>query len=195
VDKSFAVGGGFNSPVEAVAADAEGRVLCGGRFGSYQGQPTQYLARLQPDGSLDVAFSQAPRPDAAVQFVIPLADGRTLIGGEFLEVGDTPRRHLAWLLPDGTLDASVTADVEGDSPRCPAWGSSVGCGRSRRSRASHVATSHASPSPMASSIRISSRAQAQFGADRPGVAPRRPTAARRAMVISCRRTAGFRSFA
>lgn len=114
VDESFVVGSGFSLDVVAVAADFHGRVLCGGRFQNYQGQPTPYLARLRPDGSLDLAFSEMPRPDAPVQFVVPLADGRILIGGAFLKVGDVARHHLAWLLADGALDTSVTADVEGD---------------------------------------------------------------------------------
>lgn len=110
-DAGFASGAGFNSPVDVAVADGTGAILCGGRFDSYQGQPSAYLARLWPDGRLDPAFAAQPRPDGRVRFLVPLADGRILIGGDFTKIGDVVRERLAWLLPDGAVDPAAGANV------------------------------------------------------------------------------------
>lgn len=48
-----------------------------------------------------------------VRAAVRLSDGSLVIGGTFTRVGELPRRGLARLLPDGTVDASFHADVTG----------------------------------------------------------------------------------
>ncbi|MCI0537918.1 MAG: delta-60 repeat domain-containing protein [Verrucomicrobiales bacterium] len=78
-----------NPTVQALAVDAQGRILLGGwfvHFATYsvegpQGQSSGPLARLNPDGSLDPTF----RPDleGTVTKVWPQADGKVLLAGNF----------------------------------------------------------------------------------------------------------------
>jgi hypothetical protein len=58
-----------------------------------------------PDGSLDSSFKN-PQPNAEVRDVITLPDGRLLLNGAFTRLGTEPRRFIAMLNRDGTLDKS-----------------------------------------------------------------------------------------
>ena len=55
----------------------------------------------------------ALRAPALVSASVRLSDGSVVIGGNFTRIGDTLKRGLAKLLPDGTLDPSFSADVIG----------------------------------------------------------------------------------
>lgn len=102
LDTDFALGDGPNGPVHAVALQADNRILVGGGFGAFAGQPRTYLARLQADGRLDPTF--APVVDGFVRVVAVGGDGRIWVGGDFSNVGGRYRRAVARLLPGGALD-------------------------------------------------------------------------------------------
>ncbi|MEJ2622790.1 MAG: delta-60 repeat domain-containing protein [Candidatus Thiodiazotropha sp.] len=55
VDTAFAVGSGFNAPVNtlSLATDGSGDLYVGGAFTSYQSSTVDKIARLNPDGSLN----------------------------------------------------------------------------------------------------------------------------------------------
>ena len=86
VDSSFAPGlAGAEGGVTSVAVDADGRIVLGGAFERVHGVPRGRLARLNPDGSLDLAFSQGMAgADAAVRAVaVSPVEGSVFAGGEF----------------------------------------------------------------------------------------------------------------
>ena len=68
-----------------------------------------------------VAVAQTPlaQPDldlwsgGIVYTMVGTADGGRIIGGEFTAVGGLPRRNLARLLADGSVDPAWSADVNG----------------------------------------------------------------------------------
>ena len=98
--------------VHAVAVQPDGKVLVGGEFFQFGCTPTcsvtrNYIARLNADGTLDAAFN--PGANGPVWAIVLQPDGRIVIGGNFSTVGgggegNTPRRYLARLEPDGTVD-------------------------------------------------------------------------------------------
>ncbi|MGY6553159.1 MAG: choice-of-anchor D domain-containing protein [Wenzhouxiangella sp.] len=107
--------------VEAVSVQPDGRILIVGRFNRVNGQIRQGVARLHPDGSLDTSFAHVqlridpqnsgdPFFRGAGYFLRLLQDGRILIGGSFDRIGEVPRRGLARVHPDGSLDASFVPD-------------------------------------------------------------------------------------
>jgi hypothetical protein len=55
VDTAFALGSGFNAPVNtlSLATDGSGDLFVGGAFTSYQSSTVDRIARLNPDGSLN----------------------------------------------------------------------------------------------------------------------------------------------
>ncbi|HEX6100980.1 MAG TPA: delta-60 repeat domain-containing protein [Thermoanaerobaculia bacterium] len=109
LDTSFQPGGGVDGFVLAVALQRDGKVLVGGFFNWVDGKPFLHLARLQANGSVDLAFH--PDPDNIVTGVGELYDGKILAGGYFTNIGGQPRRHLARLRADGAADSAFSSDT------------------------------------------------------------------------------------
>jgi uncharacterized delta-60 repeat protein len=82
----------------------DGRILLGGDFDSSPAFPRRYLARLQPDGSLDESFAQGAGPDGSVGAIAVRPDGKVIISGAFGSYDGVARPGLAQLNPNGSLD-------------------------------------------------------------------------------------------
>ncbi|MDW8309677.1 MAG: Calx-beta domain-containing protein, partial [Verrucomicrobiales bacterium] len=104
VDTTFNPGLGPNGTVWALALQADGKVVIGGDFTMVGGQPRNFVARLNANGTLDTSFNPGIGPDGPVQAIAVQADGKILIGGEFATVGGVGRGRIARLNADGTLD-------------------------------------------------------------------------------------------
>ena len=103
----------------AVAAQPDGKVLVGGDLDRVGGTAVTNIARLNFDGTLDAVFqanatvSQSfPNniPPTSVYVLRVQPDGRILVGGNYLQLDNTPRRYLGRLNADGTLDTTFNAD-------------------------------------------------------------------------------------
>lgn len=57
IDNTFSVGSGFNYDLMMITIQNDGKILCGGRFGSYSGVTANNLIRLNTDGSIDNSFN------------------------------------------------------------------------------------------------------------------------------------------
>lgn len=80
----------------------DGKVLVGGDFTQFGGQPRERLARLNADGSLDTSFNGGA--NNIVRAVATQADGRALVGGDFTLVNGQACNRLARLDASGALD-------------------------------------------------------------------------------------------
>lgn len=116
LDASFNPGTGGNSgSVNTIALQADGKVLIGGAFTSYNGTASKYVARLNSDGSLDTSFNVGTGASSTVKAIALQADGKVLIGGEFYSYNGTTRYRVARLNSDGSLDSSFNTSVGVDS--------------------------------------------------------------------------------
>ena len=106
LDTSFDPGGGANGTVEAVALQADGKVLIGGYFTRVDNVVRGRIARLNGDGSLDTSFSPSSGSDNAVYAIAVQSDGCAIIGGEFTLVNGVGRNRIARLNGNGSLDAA-----------------------------------------------------------------------------------------
>lgn len=61
LDRSFNSGVGANERVWSVAVQSDGKVLIAGDFTEYNGIERTYIARLNPDGTLDTSFNPDKR--------------------------------------------------------------------------------------------------------------------------------------
>jgi uncharacterized delta-60 repeat protein len=117
VDGSF--NPNVNSNVDAMALASNGQIYIGGNFtliapnGSTTGYAISSLARLNPDGSLDLTFN--PAPNGSVFCIVIDSNGKILIGGGFTSVGVAQRGYIARLLSTGALDTS-SFDPEANAP-------------------------------------------------------------------------------
>jgi len=124
-DATFDAGTGSAVGVLTVARQADGKLIVGGEFSSFNGITAARMARLNADGSVDLTFSAPaigallpPMLDLQVSALRCQPDGKILVAGAMT----TPDNELApWvgrLDPDGSQDLSfapTTADIDGDA--------------------------------------------------------------------------------
>ncbi|HSH67693.1 MAG TPA: delta-60 repeat domain-containing protein, partial [Bacteroidia bacterium] len=105
LDFSFFTGKGTNGKVYSIAVQADGKILIGGSFTSYNGNSCNNIARLNADGSFDPSFKDVKTDDIVRKIRID-EEGRILIGGDFNTVNNQPHIGVARVQTDGTLDES-----------------------------------------------------------------------------------------
>jgi uncharacterized delta-60 repeat protein len=98
----------FPTIVDVVEVDTDGKVLVSGS-GHLPSNDTIYaLIRLNPDGSIDETFHKVPErlilPSVSIFDVKQTTDGGYLVVGEFHDIHGIPRRNIAKLHNDGSLD-------------------------------------------------------------------------------------------
>ena len=99
-----------NNTVNSIAVQAGGKILVGGNFTTIGGVTRNYIARLNPDGSIDASFN--PNPNGYVYSIAVQADGEILVGGNFTTIGGVARNRIARLNPDGSLDTTFNPNAD-----------------------------------------------------------------------------------
>jgi hypothetical protein len=89
-----------NGAVRVVVVQPDRKILLGGDFTALSPNggaavTRNYIARLNPDGTLDTAVN--PNANAAVRSIAVQADSKILVGGEFISVGEQARNYIARL--------------------------------------------------------------------------------------------------
>jgi len=118
LDTSFNPGAGVTGEdayLNTVQLQADGKVLIGGIFSGYNGVPRHNIARLTAAGALDATFNPGSGADGEVAAIaVQPADGKVLVGGYFSAVNGVPRRGIARLNANGSLDAAFAPVLDGD---------------------------------------------------------------------------------
>ncbi|MBX3731220.1 MAG: tandem-95 repeat protein, partial [Verrucomicrobiae bacterium] len=112
VDQTF--NGQVVGSVFSVALQDDGRMLIGGQILSVGGVNRNGIARLNADGSLDSSFDPGLGVSGGMVFtVLPLPDGRVLVGGSFSAFNGVNHPGVVWLNPDGSLNPSTPVVANG----------------------------------------------------------------------------------
>ena len=112
LDTAFntAIGTGANAYIPAVALQADGKILVGGDFTSFNGVTIARLARLNSDGTLDTAFNTALGTgfNLTVASIVVQSDKRIIVAGSFDQFNGQPRPSgIVRLLPDLPSDEII----------------------------------------------------------------------------------------
>ena len=107
VDNTWNPGGtGPDFLVQDMDLMSDGRILIAGNFVSYDGIPTQFVARLFANGILDYCFQVPPETlNGAVLAIAAYRENTVLVGGEFFTCGYT-QPHIARFTPTGAVDTT-----------------------------------------------------------------------------------------
>ncbi len=105
---------GFLSWVFAILIQADGRMLIAGDFKAIAGQTRNNIARLNADGTLDMAFD--PNSKSIVNAIATQSDGKIVAGGYFNgtnSIGGQTRNFIARLDPTTGLADSFNPNANG----------------------------------------------------------------------------------
>jgi uncharacterized delta-60 repeat protein len=94
--------------INSMALQADGKIVVGGGFKSFNGQAAAGLTRLNPDATIDPAFLSGLRAGDHVINVTLLSDQRLLVLGNFTNYNGHACAGLVRLFPDGTMDPSFS---------------------------------------------------------------------------------------
>ena len=105
-DNSFNAGTGFNGSTFALAIQPDGKILVGGNFTTFNNISSNYIARLNTDGTLDTTFVVGTGFDIGIRALAIQTDGKILVGGAFTTYNGSASKYITRLNTNGSVDAS-----------------------------------------------------------------------------------------
>lgn len=114
LDTTFNPGTGADDRVTSMAVQADGKILLGGWFGSYNGSPRNRIARLLTSGGIDDAFNPGSGANDHIYSMALQVDGKILVGGLFQTINGVSRNRIARLNPDASVDTTFDAGTGAD---------------------------------------------------------------------------------
>ena len=106
IDNSFNPGSGANSFVNTMAIQADGKILAGGGFTSFNGVTHNRIVRMLSDGSLDPSFDASVGADNSVFTLLPQSDGKLMVAGSFTSYNGVAAGNLLKVDDNNQLDPS-----------------------------------------------------------------------------------------
>jgi uncharacterized delta-60 repeat protein len=108
IDTSFSTGTGFEDIVRTIKIQADGKILIGGLFTTYNGGTVNRIIRLNADGTKDTTFISAISFNNPVYVIEQQADGKILVGGAFTSYNGTSVNRFVRLETNGSIDNTFT---------------------------------------------------------------------------------------
>lgn len=114
LDTGFTVGTGIDSTywdiqIRGIVQQSHGKIMVGGMFESYDGNPTDNLVRLNADGSMDTSYTGTGY--GGVRDMDLLDDDKVYVGGGLTEINGVSVNKIARLVSDGTVDVSFDSAI------------------------------------------------------------------------------------
>ena len=112
-DITFNPGSGMlaASPVRCFLPAANGKIIIGGTFGSYNDLAVAHLIRVDSTGKIDKGFLPIPGANKDIVAAIVQPDQKLIIAGAFTRLNNELRSHLGRLNADGSLDTTFNTSV------------------------------------------------------------------------------------
>ncbi|MGO4773713.1 T9SS sorting signal type C domain-containing protein [Flavobacterium sp. W22_SRS_FK3] len=109
IDGSFNTGTGANGTIDAILVQADGKIILGGRFDTFNGIGYSKLIRLNADGSIDNSFSVGSGFDKNIYALDLQSDGKIIVGGSFLNYNGVSKKRILRLNANGSLDTTFNS--------------------------------------------------------------------------------------
>jgi uncharacterized delta-60 repeat protein len=104
LDNTFLGGTGASYTVNTINVQADGKIIIGGEFTSFDGTSINRIARLNSDGTLDATFNVGTGADGSINSSVLQSDGKLIIAGSFQDFNGTSLGKIARLNTDGSVD-------------------------------------------------------------------------------------------
>lgn len=107
------LGTGFNSTIQALAIQTDGKILAGGGFNLFNGNTRNGLVRLNSDGTEDTTFDTnlGTGFNGGVFGIAVQPDDKILVVGTFSQLNGSVRQRIVRLNSDGTDDVTFYATL------------------------------------------------------------------------------------
>jgi uncharacterized delta-60 repeat protein len=92
--------------IHALTTLASQKILISGQFMRYDNTMEKCLARIDPEGNIDLSFNTVTSFDGTVNCSVVQPDGKVLVGGNFTKYYTENKRGLVRLNTDGSVDSS-----------------------------------------------------------------------------------------
>ena len=112
---SFDIGNGFSSAVLAMVTQSDGKIVVGGNFTSYSGSSSNYIIRLNPNGTRDTTFNIGTGFNSAIQALAIQSDDKIIAGGQFTSYSGSANNYIVRINTNGTKDTSYVIGTGFDS--------------------------------------------------------------------------------
>jgi uncharacterized delta-60 repeat protein len=108
LDTTFNPGTGPDNAVDASALQADGKILIGGFFNTYNGISRKGIVRINADGSLDTTFNPGTglfHPSSLyVKAITQQPDGKIIVSGDFTSYNSVSRNSIVRINTNGSID-------------------------------------------------------------------------------------------
>jgi len=117
IDPTFNVGSGPDQGIQNVIYNATlKKYMVVGQFSNFNGKPSQYMVRLNYDGSVDDTFKPKVMSGGTPEYAKQFDDGLIFVNGSFRTYDGVVRNGIAILDADGSLKSQYnnTGNLAGD---------------------------------------------------------------------------------
>jgi uncharacterized delta-60 repeat protein len=112
LDNTFNSGDGVNGEIRTISVQSDGKILLGGIFSTYDGVISNYIVRINSDGTVDNTFNSGVGFDGETYSISNQIDGKIVVGGSFTTYNETFHNRIIRLNSDGTVDNSFDTGGE-----------------------------------------------------------------------------------
>ena len=106
IEHNFGAKPNFNSGVNCLELQSDGKILVGGDFTYYNFTSQNKITRLNSDGTIDKTFNIGTGFDGSVKTIKVQSDGKILVGGSFFNYNGLYAKLLVRLNSDGSIDST-----------------------------------------------------------------------------------------
>jgi uncharacterized delta-60 repeat protein len=106
LDSTFNATVSGGSYIEAIALESNGHIVIGGDFTSVDGTARNFIAVLNPDGTLDTGFDPGAGANSDVTNILVQSSGNIVITGDFTAFAGVSTNYIARVTPAGGLDTN-----------------------------------------------------------------------------------------
>lgn len=110
IDATFVPGTGFNNIVYAIDIQSDGKIIAGGQFTTFNNTSSNYVARINSDGSLDGNLSIGTGFNSAVYGIEALENNNFYAVGQFTSYNASNKTYLAQVTEVGLVNSEYNTD-------------------------------------------------------------------------------------
>jgi uncharacterized delta-60 repeat protein len=111
LDTTFNTGVGFNSSLEAVITQPDGKIITTGNFTTYSGSSINRIVRLNTNGSVDTTFNVGTGFSNSGYSLALQSDGKIICANANQTYSGSTNRYIIRINDNGTLDNTFNANA------------------------------------------------------------------------------------